>query len=71
MLLDGWDSEQVLQAIENPDGVYEGAYFTDEVLRSKECWRYICKVRGKNLESVDEFDWSYLSTRRGKLLWSK
>ena len=59
MQLDDWFDTEILSAIKGND-------FDSEILKSVDCWKEICRVRGLNLGQVSESEWKALCKTRGE-----
>lgn len=55
-------SEQAIVRATNEDSIDAGS------LMSRDAWKRICQIRGKNFRAVDEEAWQDLCARRGYLL---
>ena len=49
------------------DAINEGA-IDDSDLVGRDTWSYVCKVRGRNFNLIDEEAWQSLCARRGYVL---
>jgi len=59
-MIETWSDPQIVRAI-NSGSV------PSEDLVSRDSWRHICRVRGRNFAEVDEEAWQDLCSQRGYL----
>jgi hypothetical protein len=64
MSLEYMDDDDIVDAI-NDESI------ADEDLVSREGWRIICMVRGRNFSAIDAEAWQSLCGRRGYLLYRR
>lgn len=62
--MDDMDDDEIIAAIKE-DAIAE------EDLVSRDAWRIICQVRGRNFNEVDAEAWEDLCKRRGYLLYRR
>ena len=64
MSVEDMDDEEIVEAI-NDNSI------DDADLVSRDGWRIICQVRGRNFSQVDEEAWEDICKRRGYVLYRR
>ena len=64
MSIDDMDDSDIVDAI-NDESI------DDDDLVTREGWRLVCQVRGRNFNLIDEESWQALCARRGYVLYRR